>query len=197
MVGITSKLALKRRGSPSCTCRSVTRGCETGVSPSLSVSLRKYRGTRASTTSLLMPSAKRCLITEAGAWPVRKPGMRASFWYFWIRVSVSRATSSAGISTWISRFVLLLVSVGLTFAFRCVSLRVGVVPIWSAPKPPAYSLSVKTEGEHRQTPERIFLCYFGTLVTGRDHGVAALLPARCSGSERTGFFVRRVSCARL
>src|SRR5580693_8159833 len=121
-----------------------------------------------------MPSAKRCLIMEAGAWPVRKPGMRASFWYFWIRVSVSRATSSAGISTWISRLVVLLVSVGLTLAFRCQPLRVGAVPIRSAPKPPAYSLSVKSKGEQRQTLEGIFCVHFGTLVTGWDRVVAGV-----------------------
>src|SRR5580704_15522606 len=144
MVGMTSKLALKRRGSPSCTCRSVTRGWDTGVSPSLSVSLRKYRGTRASTTSLLMPSAKRCLITEAGAWPVRNPGMRASFWYFWIRVSVSRATSAAGISTSISRLVLLLVSVGLTFAFRGRPAVSGVrAQFRTTRRPSAYILECK------------------------------------------------------
>jgi|HubBroStandDraft_1064217.scaffolds.fasta_scaffold498873_2 hypothetical protein len=27
-------------------------------------------------------------------------------------------------------------------------------------------MSVKSKGEQRQTPERIFLCHFGTLVTG-------------------------------
>jgi hypothetical protein len=28
-------------------------------------------------------------------------------------------------------------------------------------------MSVKSKGEQRQTPERIFLCHFGTLVTWR------------------------------
>src|SRR5580704_3949138 len=116
-----------------------------------------------------MPSAKRCLIMEAGACPVRKPGMRASFWYFWMRVSVSRATSAAGISTWISRLVLLLVSVGLTCAFRCQPAVRGARAQSGPPQShrPTF-LSVKTEGEKRQTPERIFRFYFGTLVTGWD-----------------------------
>jgi hypothetical protein len=39
-------------------------------------------------------------------------------------------------------------------------------------------MSVKSKGEQRQTPERIFLCHFGTLVTGWDRVVRALLPAR-------------------
>src|SRR5439155_20290199 len=51
---------------------------------------------------------------EAGTWPRRNPGIRASFWYFWIRASVSRETSSEGTSISISRFVLAVVSVGLT-----------------------------------------------------------------------------------
>src|SRR5207248_9922735 len=48
------------------------------------------------------------------------PGNRATFWYFCTRASVSRATSSAGTSTEISRFTpsLLMVSVGLTFPFQ-------------------------------------------------------------------------------
>src|SRR5437660_11176833 len=57
-------------------------------------------------------------MTEAGTCPRRNPGMRDSFWYFWIKESVSRLTSSTGISTWISRRVLLLVSVGLTCTFQ-------------------------------------------------------------------------------
>jgi hypothetical protein len=31
-------------------------------------------------------------------------------------------------------------------------------------------MSVKTEGEHRQTPGQLFLCHFGTLVTASDEG---------------------------
>jgi len=48
----------------------------------------------------------------------------------------------------------------------------------SGPKPPAYSLSVKSKGEQRQTLEGIFLCHFGTLVTGWDRVVAGGTSAR-------------------
>ena len=57
----------------------------------------------------------------AGTCPARNPGSRATFWYFATRVSVSRLTSSAGISTEISRFtpsfLVSVVSVGLTISF--------------------------------------------------------------------------------
>src|SRR5215472_1428085 len=57
----------------------------------------------------------------AGTCPVRNPGSRATFWYFATSASVSRLTSSAGISTEISRFtpsfLLSVVSVGLTISF--------------------------------------------------------------------------------
>ena len=53
-------------------------------------------------------------MTEAGTWPTRKPGRRAIFWYFCTKVSVSRVTSSAGISISNSRLVDWLVSVGIT-----------------------------------------------------------------------------------
>src|SRR3954465_7401288 len=62
-----------------------------------------------------MSCEKRWRMIEAGTCPRRKPGMRASFRYFWMSTSVSRETSSGGISTSISRLVLGAVSVGLTF----------------------------------------------------------------------------------
>src|SRR5450432_838115 len=90
---------------------------------------------------------------DAGTWPERKPGRRATFWYFWTIVSVSRATSAAGISTEISRFtpsffasfLRSTVSVGLTLPFR-----LARTPGHSH----AVHLSVKTEGEQRQTSKR-------------------------------------------
>src|SRR3954470_1123429 len=52
-----------------------------------------------------MSSAKRWRTTVAGTLPLRKPGRRAIFWNLVMTVSVSRETTSAGTSTWISRRV--------------------------------------------------------------------------------------------
>src|SRR5271156_1267045 len=82
----------------------------------------------------------------------------------------------------------------LPFAVR---LRIGAVPILSAPKPPAYSLSVKSKGEQRQTPERIFLCHFGTLVTGRDRVVAGGLLANDDRRSGLGIFISEQRAALL
>src|SRR5438128_11491809 len=97
---------------------------------------------------------------EAGTWPTRKPGRRASFWYFWISESVSRATSAAGISTWISRLTLSFVSVGLTFYLSHLNRvrrpfeRVRTVLL--------ASLSVKTGVEQRQTGEEALVGRMGS-----------------------------------
>src|SRR3954469_20616542 len=58
-----------------------------------------------------MSSAKRWRTTVAGTLPLRKPGRRAIFWNLVITDSVSRETTSAGTSTWISRRVEALVIV--------------------------------------------------------------------------------------
>lgn len=57
-------------------------------------------------------------------------------------------------------------------------------------------MSVKTEAEQRQTPERIFLCHFGTLVTGVAFGVAGgqariLLFRQKGGDPLQGRFTTR------
>src|SRR4051812_40063285 len=104
MSGSTSNAALNCNGWPSSIFRSVTCGCETGCSFCFSTSARKARGMSASTTSLRISSAKRLRTTPAGTLPLRKPGIRASLEYFCTIVSVSRRTSSAGISMESSRW---------------------------------------------------------------------------------------------
>ena len=101
--GMISKAAVKRSGSPSCACRSVTRGCETGVSPWRCVSACRVCGMSFSTTSCLISPANCLRMSDAGTLPLRKPGMRASFWYLATICSVSLATTSAGTSAVISR----------------------------------------------------------------------------------------------
>src|ERR1700751_5528102 len=90
---------------------------------------------------------------EAGTRPLRKPGKRASFWYFWISASVSRLTSAAGTSTAISRFVLSFASVGLTGTpFRLRRSWGQENRTNGGVKPPRLrQFSVKTAAEQRQT----------------------------------------------
>ena len=64
--------------------------------------------------------------------------------------SVSRFTSSTGISTAISRRVLLVVSVGLTFAFQTLTVKPFLFGTDSVDGM-GYNSSVKTRGEKRQT----------------------------------------------
>src|SRR5882762_11303183 len=74
-------------------------GWETGLSPDLTIDSRKYLGTRASTTSLVISSEKRVRTMLAGTLPLRNPGTRACLEYCWTIASRCWATTSAGIST--------------------------------------------------------------------------------------------------
>src|SRR5438105_4673105 len=95
---------------------------------------------------------------EAGTCPRRNPGRRAIFWYFWISDSVVRATSSAGTSTWISRFVLSAVSAGLTLYLS--RAREANSPR-QAERGSGCSSEFKDEVRQRQTPRGPSRCSYG------------------------------------